>query len=61
MFENMEFVILFDMFLSPSFNMTARFTNIGRTIASTSKAIYWERLQFIRNWVFIGKTIFNFE
>ena len=39
MFENMRLVILFDMFLNPSFKMTS-FVNIPRTKASTSKFIY---------------------
>ena len=61
MFENMRLVILFDMLLNPSFKMTAGFANVARTTASTSKFIYYERFQIIRNWVFICKIIFNFE
>ena len=61
MFKNMRLVILFDMLLNPSFKMTTSFVNIARTTASTSKFIYWERFQMIRNWVFIRKIIFNFE
>ena len=40
MFKNMILVILFDMFLSPSFKMTTGFANVTRTTASTSKFIY---------------------
>ena len=53
MFKNMRLVILFDMLLNPSFKMTTSFANIARTTASTSKFIYKERFQIIRNWVFI--------
>ena len=53
MFKNMRLVILFDMFLNPSFKMTTSFANIARTTASTSKFIYYERFQIIRNWLFI--------
>ena len=31
MFENMRLVILFDMFLNPSFKKTTSFANIART------------------------------
>ena len=34
MFKNMRLVILFDMFLNPSFKMTTSFTSIARTTAS---------------------------
>ena len=61
MIENMRLAILFDMLLNPSFKMTTSFANIARTTASTSKFMYQERLQIIRNWVFIWKIIFNFE
>ena len=44
-----RFVTLFDMFLNPSFKMTTSFANVARTTASTSKFIYQERLQIIRN------------
>ena len=37
---NMGLVILFDMFLNPSFKIATSFTNIARTTASTSKFIY---------------------
>ena len=40
MFKNMRLVILFDMFLNPSFKMTTGFANVARTTASTSKFIY---------------------
>ena len=40
MFKNMTLVILFDMFLNPSFKMTTSFANVARTTASTSKFIY---------------------
>ena len=53
MFKNMGLVILFDMLLNLSLKMTTRFANIATTIASTSKLIYEERFQIIRNWVFI--------
>ena len=49
MFENMRSVMLLDMLLNPSFKMTANFANIARTAASTSKFIYKERFQIIRN------------
>ena len=39
MFKNMRLVILFDMFLNPSFKMTKSFANIARTTVSTSKFI----------------------
>ena len=39
-FRNMRLVILFDMFLSYRFKMTASFADIARTTASTSKFIY---------------------
>ena len=38
--KNMGLVILFDMFLNPSFKMTTSFANIARTTASTSKFVY---------------------
>ena len=57
----MRLVILLDMLLNPSFKMTTGFANVVRTTASTSKFIYKERFQIIRNWVFICKIIFNFE
>ena len=37
MFENIRYVILFDMLLNPSFKIATRFVNIARTVASTSK------------------------
>ena len=40
MFKNMRLVILFDMFLNPSFKMMASFANIGRTIGGTSRFLY---------------------
>ena len=61
MFKNMILVILFDMLLNPSFKMTTSFTNITRTTASTSKFIYSERFQIIRNWVVIWKKKKKFE
>ena len=61
MFENMRSVMLLDMLLNPSFKMTANFANIARTAASTSKFIYEERFQIIRNWVFLWNIIFNFQ
>ena len=36
----MTLVILFDMFLNPSFKMTTSFANVARTPANTSKFIY---------------------
>ena len=38
--QNMRLVILFDMFLNPSFKMATSFTNVARTTASTSTFIY---------------------
>ena len=40
MFKNMRLVILFYMFLNPSFKMTTSFANVAKTTASTSKFIY---------------------
>ena len=40
MFENIRLVILFDMFLDPSFKIATSFANIARTTASSSKFIY---------------------
>ena len=40
MFKNMRLVILFVMFLDPSFKMTTSFTNAARTAASISKFIF---------------------
>ena len=37
MFKNMRLVILFEIFLSPSFKMMTNFANIVRTTPSTSK------------------------
>ena len=48
----MRLVILFDMLLSPSFKMTTGFTKVAGATASTSKFIYYEINQIIRNWVF---------
>ena len=42
-------VILFDIFVNPSFKMKISFANIARTTASTSKFIYEERFRIIRN------------
>ena len=39
MFKSVWPVILFDMFLNPSFKMRASFSNIARTTASLSKFI----------------------
>ena len=39
MVRNMRLVILFVMFLNPSFKMTTTFANIARTAASTRKFI----------------------
>ena len=61
MFKNMKVVILFDMFHNPSSKMTTRLVNIAITTASTSKRVYNERFQIIRNSVFIWKVIFNYE
>ena len=38
MFKNMRLVILFDMFLNPSFKMTTSFANIARTTAGSRTA-----------------------
>ena len=40
MFKNIGLIILFDMFLNPSFKMMTSFTNIARTTVSTSKFVY---------------------
>ena len=57
-----DLLSFFDMLFNPSFKITTSFANIARTTASTtSKFIYWERFQIIRNWVFVWKIIFNFE
>ena len=61
MLKIMRVVVLFDMFLNPSFKMTTNFANVARTTGSTSKFIYQERFHVIRNWVYISKIIFNFE
>ena len=37
MFKNMRLVILFEIFLNPSFKMMTNFANIVRTTPSTSK------------------------
>ena len=55
MFKSMRVVILFAMFLNPSFKMTTSFANVARTTVNTSKFIYQEKFQIIRNWVFIYK------
>ena len=47
--------------LNPRFKMTKSFAYIARTIAGASKFIYLEKYRIIANWVFIWKTIFNFE
>ena len=39
MFKNMRLIIIFDIFLSPSFKMTTSFANIARTTVSTSDVI----------------------
>ena len=51
MFKNMRLVIFFNMFLNLSFKIMTSFANIARTTASTSKFVYKERFQIIRNWV----------
>ena len=55
----MRLVILSDMFLKPSLKMTISFTNIARTTANTSKFVYYERFQIIRNWVLIWNFFLN--
>ena len=52
MLKNMRLITLFDIIFNPSFKMTTSFANIARTTANTSKFIYYERFQIIRNWVF---------
>ena len=42
MFQNMRLVIFFDIFLNPSFKMTASVTNIARTTGITNKFIYYD-------------------
>ena len=49
MFKNMGLLILFDMFLNPSFQMTASFANIGRTTDSNSIPLYTSILGKISN------------
>ena len=39
MCKNMTLIILFDMFLNPSFKMRTSFANVDRNTASTSKII----------------------
>ena len=41
MFHNMRLVVLFDVFLNPSFKITTHFANVARTTARTSKFIYY--------------------
>ena len=53
MFKNMRLVILFDIFLNPSFKITTSFASVARTTASTGKFIYYEWFQVIRNLVFV--------
>ena len=40
MFKIERHVILFDMFISPSFKMTTSFANVARTTDSTGKFVY---------------------
>ena len=40
MFKNMRLVILFDMFLDPSFKVRTSFANVARTTAITNTFIY---------------------
>ena len=56
MFKKMRLVILFDMLLNRSFEMTTSFVNIARTTASTSKYIYTRK--YFKS---LRKIIFNFE
>ena len=44
MFQNVRLVILFDMFLNPSFRMTTKFANVARTAASTGKILNHQEL-----------------
>ena len=58
MFKNMRLVILFDMFVNPSFKMRTSFANIARSTASK------DILGKISNHQELGlcmKVIFNFE
>ena len=60
MFKNMRLVILFDMFLNPSFKMTTSFVNIARTAASTSKCILGKVSNHQKLYIYI-KNVFNFK
>ena len=40
MFKNMRFIILFDMFLNPSFKMMASFVNVASTLQLTQVNLY---------------------
>ena len=40
MFKNMAYLVLFDMFLNPSFEMTTGFANEATTTGSTRKSVY---------------------
>ena len=54
----MRSVILFDMFLNPSFIVVTYFADVRRATASSSKYLHQE---IFGNKVFICKIIFNFE
>ena len=56
-----KLAILVDMLLNPRPKMTKSFANLAGTSASTSKFIYLDRFQIIKNWVFIQKITFNFD
>ena len=55
MFKNMILVILFDMFLNPSFKMTI-IVNIARATASTSKNLNYAR----KNLIYL-KQVYTFQ
>ena len=40
MIKNMGLIIIFDMFLNPSFKMITSFANVGRTAAITTVCSY---------------------
>ena len=46
MFKNMRLVILFDMFLNPSFKMTTSFTNIARSTLQLGQVNLYTRKNF---------------
>ena len=49
----MMFLILFDKFLSPGFEITKYFANAATAAVRTGKFIYQERFLIVKNKVFI--------